>query len=81
MTTTAAATAVSKTHAWLGTLAAISILWSPTIAQACAVCMASKDDDTRTAYVIATAFMTLMPFVLLGGFLWWLRRFLGEDEA
>ncbi len=72
---------ISRVNGWLSALAVAALLWSPTLAQACAVCWSGRDDASRTAYIVGTAFMTLMPFVLVGTLLWWLRGFLRESEA
>ncbi len=61
----------------LGSLAA---LLAPGIAAACSVCMTGKEDDTRIAFELMTAFMTVVPFVLVGGVFWWLRGRLREVE-
>ena len=53
----------------------------PRISEACAVCSAGRDDESRWAFILMTAFMTLMPFVLVGGVIFWLRRRLIDLEA
>ncbi len=61
-------------------VAAVSALL-PAAALACAVCMTGKEDDTRIAFELMTAFMTVTPFLLGGGVLWWLRGRLKEIES
>ena len=59
------------------------ILATPTIALACAVCFSGRDDATQLAFRISTGAMTFLPFLLVGGLLWWLRsrfRALAEEE-
>ena len=59
------------------------ILATPTIALACAVCFSGRDDETQLAFRISTGAMTFLPFLLVGGLLWWLRsrfRALAEEE-
>jgi hypothetical protein len=46
----------------------------PRVAAACAVCMAGYNDETRQAFLASTAFMSLLPLLLIGGLVWWLRR-------
>ncbi len=53
---------------------ALAIVLSPQLASACAVCMTGKEDETRVAFIVTTAFMTFLPLGLIGGFVWWLRR-------
>jgi hypothetical protein len=55
--------------ALLGTIAGV-----PRVAAACAVCMAGYNDETRQAFLASTAFMSLLPLLLIGGLVWWLRR-------
>lgn len=42
-------------------------------AEACSVCV-SATDETRQAYYVTTVLMMLLPFLLLGGLGYWLRR-------
>ncbi|GEM_PF-915450 len=58
----------------LASLAALAIVLSPQLANACSVCMTGKDDETRAAFIAMTAFMTFLPIGLIGGLVWWLRR-------
>ena len=55
-------------------LVAVAILAAPRTALACAVCFSGRDDETQLAFRISTGVMTLLPFVLVGGLLLWLRR-------
>ncbi|MFT5441449.1 MAG: ABC-type arginine transport system permease subunit [Myxococcota bacterium] len=54
-------------------LAVCATLITPTLSFACAVCMTGREDDTRIAFELMTGFMTLIPFVLVGGVFYWLR--------
>jgi NO-binding membrane sensor protein with MHYT domain len=62
-------------------VAAALVLAAPGVAAACSVCMTGKEDDTRIAFELMTAFMTVIPFVLAGGVFYWLRGRLREIEA
>ena len=53
-------------------VALLVTLW-PQLAAACAVCF-SADGEARVAFIKTTILLTLMPLVLAGGALWWLRR-------
>ena len=56
-------------------LALIAVLWlAPRAAQACAVCSTGREDETRVAFIVTTAFMTALPLLVLGGGFWLLRR-------
>jgi len=52
----------------------------PRWAEACAVCSAGREDETRTAFIVTTAGMTALPFVLVGGMVWYVRRRFIEAE-
>ena len=53
--------------------AAIFIL-APRTVHACAVCFGGQEGDTRTAFIVTTAFLTFLPLLIIGGVVWWLRR-------
>lgn len=53
----------------------------PGVAEACAVCSAGREDETRTAFIVSTAGMTLLPLLLVGGIALWLRKRFREVEA
>jgi hypothetical protein len=44
----------------------------PRIAPACSVCFSGRD-ESRTAYVLTTVLLSLLPLALVGGFLLWMR--------
>ncbi len=60
-------------NAYAGALVALLVL-APRIAPACSVCMAGRDDETRTAFLLTTLFLTVLPLALIGGLVWWLTR-------
>ena len=60
-------------NACAGALVALLVL-APRIALACPVCMGGRDDATRTAFLLTTAFLTVLPLALIGGVVWWLTR-------
>ena len=71
-----------------GVMAAVAALLAPALAQACAVC-GGGPDRMRTAFLISTGFLSLLPLALIFGGLWLLRRhartvmrdeFLDRDE-
>ena len=57
------------------------LLLAPRLSEACAVCSAGREDETRTAFIVSTAGMTLLPLVLVGGLIWWIRRRILETES
>ena len=60
-------------------LAAGIVAW-PQLARACAVCMSGREDEVQFAFVATTAFLSVLPLMLIGGVVWWLRRRLREME-
>jgi hypothetical protein len=55
------------------TVLCAALLAAPSVAQACAVCFDPLEAN-RNAFIIATAFMTFFPLMLIGGVLYYLRR-------
>jgi len=55
---------------------AAGIVLSPNVAAACAVCSAGREDESNTAFLISTIFLSLLPLGALGTlvFVLW-RRF------
>jgi hypothetical protein len=54
----------------------------PVTALACPVCFAGNGEESRTAFLTTTIFMTSLPLAMIGGVIWWLRRrLLQQDEA
>jgi len=47
-------------------------LFLPRLAPACSVCFSGRD-EARTAYVLTTVLLSLLPLAMVGGFFWWLR--------
>ena len=62
----------SARHA-VATLGALVVCASPSLALACPVCF-SATDENRTAYLVATLFMTLFPLALIGTLIWFVRE-------
>jgi hypothetical protein len=60
---------------WRSALVLLVLVAVPEWAAACAVCGAGVDDDqSRIAYLITTALLSMLPLALFGGILLWLRR-------
>ena len=53
--------------------AAIAMAWAADLAYACPSC-ASPLEENRQAFVDTTVFLTVVPLMMMGGFIWWLRR-------
>jgi len=58
-----------------------ALVIAPQVASACAVCTAGRDDETLAAFLGTTAFLSVLPLALIGGFVWWLRRRIRALEA
>ena len=65
----------------LVTAAAFATLSYTAAAQACPVCFQSKNDDNRIAFIVTTAFLTVLPLLLIGGLVWWLHGKYKAAEA
>ena len=55
-------------------LAATILVMAPDVAAACSVCSAGRDDESAAAFIATTAFLSVLPLTLIGGFVWWIRR-------
>ena len=61
---------------------AAAILATPRMALACAVCTAGRDDESNAAFLVSTIFLSLLPLVALGTFVYVLwRRFQKLEQA
>lgn len=54
-------------------LALAFLVFLPEALSACPVCF-DPNDENRRAFITTAIFLTLMPFGILGGAGWWLRR-------
>ncbi len=62
-------------------LVAWLVVQSPSIAQACSVCTAGRDEENQEAFLISTVGMSLMPLIALGTLLFVIRRRYQKLEA
>jgi hypothetical protein len=53
--------------------AVVAVTWAADLAYACPSC-ASPLEENRQAFVDTTVFLTVVPLMMIGGFVWWLRR-------
>jgi hypothetical protein len=61
--------------------ALVALAWVADLAYACPSC-ASPLEENRQAFVDTTVFLTVVPLMMMGGFIWWLRRRIrAMDEA
>lgn len=61
---------------------AAAILATPRMALACAVCTAGRDDESNAAFLVSTIFLSLLPLIALGTFVYVLwRRFQKLEQA
>jgi hypothetical protein len=47
---------------------------APRLALACSVCTAGREDETQTAFLVTTIFLSLLPLSMFAGFGFWLWR-------
>lgn len=62
-------------------LVAAGLLWAPSIARACAVCTAGRDEENAFAFLMTTIFMSLMPLAAIGLVVFVLWRRMQKLEA
>jgi len=59
----------------------VGLAWAADVVHACPSC-ASPLEENRQAFVDTTVFLTVVPLMMMGGFIWWLRRRLrAMDDA
>ncbi|MCZ6807464.1 MAG: hypothetical protein O7F08_10965 [Deltaproteobacteria bacterium] len=58
---------------WLMSMGAVAVGSVAGLAHACPSC-ASPLEENRQAFVDTTIFLTFLPLIMIGGFIWWLRR-------
>ena len=64
-------------------LAVTFLLGTTTSALACPVCFAAKNEESRQAFINATAFMTAAPLLVIGAivlWVWWRFRCIALEE-
>jgi hypothetical protein len=75
----------SPTHriraALFGAIALVTLVTTAGAAHACPVCFSAKDEAQRQAFFDTTIFLTLLPLVLIGGFIYWVARRVRRLEA
>jgi hypothetical protein len=54
---------------------ATALLLAPRVSEACAVC-SSRDDGSQRGFLIGTLIMTLLPFLVIGSVVFFVRRHL-----
>ena len=59
--------------------AVLAVAWGADLAYACPSC-ASPLEENRQAFVDTTVFLTVVPLMMMGGFVWWLRRRIRDLE-
>jgi hypothetical protein len=57
------------------------IVYSPSVAQACSVCTAGRDEENQTAFLLSTLFMSLLPLIAIGTLVYVLWRRIQKLEA
>jgi hypothetical protein len=55
-------------------MTAMAVWGLPASVLACPVCFSAKDEANRVAFVASTAFLTLLPLILMGAFIGWAAR-------
>ena len=50
------------------------VVAAPELAQACAVCTGGNSEESRSAFIWTTVFLSVLPLGAIGGGVIWLRR-------
>lgn len=58
-----------------------SVLATPRLAEACAVCTAGREEENQLAYLLTTIFMSLLPLLAVGTLIFVLWRRIRKLEA
>ena len=58
----------------------LTILFGPGLAEACSVCFSARDEN-RTAFLVTTIFLSVLPLALIGSAIWWLWRRIQQLET
>lgn len=58
----------------------LAVLLLPRVVEACAVCTAGRDDENKTAFLISTIFLSLLPLAGIGTLVFVIRRRLRRLE-
>lgn len=65
-------------------LAFATTVFVPSLAQACSVCTAGREEENAAAFLLSTIFMSLLPLTVIGtivSVLWWHLRKLDADDS
>jgi hypothetical protein len=54
-----------------------AVLSSPAVAYACPVCF-DANEANRTAFIVTTIFLSLLPLAMVGGIAYWIRQLTRE---
>ncbi len=57
------------------------LLLVPLTAYACPMCFQGKNEESQIAFIVSTAFMTLLPLLVIGGAIWVVRKRVKKLEA
>ena len=58
-------------------LAVAAVLGTPAVAYACPVCF-DANEANRTAFILTTIFLSLLPLGMVGGIAYWIRQLTRE---
>ena len=57
------------------------IVHGPSVAEACSVCTAGRDEENAAAFLLSTIFMSLLPLIAIGTLVYVLWRRIQKLEA
>jgi len=71
---------IARRSAARAALLAVALSTVAGAAAACPVCFASRGADNRDAFVGTTIFMSALPLLLVGAFVWWVAQRIRRHE-
>lgn len=60
-------------------IASLLVWLVPRISAACSVCYGGEE-ETRTAFILTTVFLSVLPLAMIGSLVWWLWRAVSRAE-
>jgi hypothetical protein len=64
----------AKSLVKLSLLVVAAVVCTPAVASACDGCLAAQSDSVQRAFIVASAFISVLPLAMVGGAVLWLRR-------
>lgn len=70
-----------RARALAAPLIVLGLVWAPSVSQACSQCLATRTRANQIAFIATTVFLSVMPLLVVGGIVLWLRKKIREAAA